>query len=54
MECIYEGKECLYDLSMTWVGMKQSSGKPLAMFIDKVENFNFKPYAFVPTGVHKV
>lgn len=34
--------------------MKQSSGKSLAKVIDKEKNLNFKLYAFVPTGFHKV
>lgn len=39
--------------SLRWASMKQSSGKSLAKVIDK-EEFNFRPYMFVPTGIHRV
>lgn len=40
--------------ALRWAGLKQSSGKSLAKGIDKEKNFIFRPYTFVPTGIHKV
>lgn len=40
--------------ALRWVGIKQLANKSLAAIIDKENNFNFKPYLYVPTGIHGV
>lgn len=34
--------------ALRWVGVKQSADKSLATIIDKEENFNLRPYVYIP------
>lgn len=38
---------------LRWVGVKQLTDKSLAVFIDKEENFNFRPFVNVLTGIYR-
>lgn len=40
--------------SLLRASVKQSSGKSLPKVIDNEESFNFRPYTFFPTGIHRV